>query len=259
MKKKILALVLCVAMLAIAIAGGTLAYFTDTDAQTNAFTVGDVKIDLYEDFNTAKLNLLPAVAYTDIATGLTQYKNQIEKEVYVENTGTNDAYVRLHIAVPAFTKGGKNINVITCDFHDMTTVDGKWIWGKTLASNYPPRDSGEWNMYRDITINNVPYKVFVVTYETVLKKGDITVDAIDSVHMDPEITQDDIAAWNDAFGKGNWEKVYVVAEAAQADGFDDAITALDTAFGVPGTYKVDFTAEAEGQTFIERQSSDGKY
>ena len=48
MKKKILAMCLCVAMLAIAIVGGTLAYFTDTDAETNVFVVGNVDIDLIE-------------------------------------------------------------------------------------------------------------------------------------------------------------------------------------------------------------------
>ena len=31
-------------------------------------------------------------------------------------------------------------------------------------------------------------------------------------------------------------KIYVIAEGAQAAGFDDAYTALNTAFGVPGTY-----------------------
>ena len=44
MKKKILALVLCVAMLAIALVGGTLAYFTDTDAAQNVMAVGNVAI-----------------------------------------------------------------------------------------------------------------------------------------------------------------------------------------------------------------------
>ena len=48
MKKKILALSVCVVMLAVAIVGGTLAYFTDTDAEVNTFTVGGVKIDLIE-------------------------------------------------------------------------------------------------------------------------------------------------------------------------------------------------------------------
>ena len=48
MKKKITAICLCVALLAIAIVGATLAYFTDTKSATNTFTVGNVKIDLLE-------------------------------------------------------------------------------------------------------------------------------------------------------------------------------------------------------------------
>lgn len=52
MKKKILALVLCVALAAVAIVGGTLAYFTDSKEQTNTFTAGEVKITLDE----AKIN-----------------------------------------------------------------------------------------------------------------------------------------------------------------------------------------------------------
>ena len=46
MKKKLLVLGLCVALAAIAIAGASLAYFTDTKSATNTFTVGNVKIDL---------------------------------------------------------------------------------------------------------------------------------------------------------------------------------------------------------------------
>lgn len=48
MKRKVTAITLCVAMLAIAIVGGTLAYFTDTANKENNFTVGDVDIDLTE-------------------------------------------------------------------------------------------------------------------------------------------------------------------------------------------------------------------
>lgn len=46
--KKITALCLCVALLAVAVVGASLAYFTDTDNATNTFTVGNVKIDLIE-------------------------------------------------------------------------------------------------------------------------------------------------------------------------------------------------------------------
>ena len=48
MKKKITALCLCVALLAIAVVGASLAYFTDTKSATNTFTVGNVKIELLE-------------------------------------------------------------------------------------------------------------------------------------------------------------------------------------------------------------------
>lgn len=48
MKKKIVAFTLVIAMLAIAIVGGTLAYFTDEDFETNVITVGSVSAELYE-------------------------------------------------------------------------------------------------------------------------------------------------------------------------------------------------------------------
>lgn len=48
MKKKLTAIFLCVALVAIAIVGASLAYFTDTDQATNTFAVGNVKIQLLE-------------------------------------------------------------------------------------------------------------------------------------------------------------------------------------------------------------------
>ena len=48
MKKKVTALCLCVALLAVAVVGASLAYFTDTKTATNTFTVGNVSIDLLE-------------------------------------------------------------------------------------------------------------------------------------------------------------------------------------------------------------------
>ena len=67
-KKKILSLCLIVCLLATAVVGGTLAYFTDTDAQKNVFTAGNVKIDLYENFtnnNGGIATMVPAVIYND--------------------------------------------------------------------------------------------------------------------------------------------------------------------------------------------------
>lgn len=49
MKKKIITLCLVIAMLSVAVIGGTLAYFTDVDQATNEFTVGRLDIDLWEE------------------------------------------------------------------------------------------------------------------------------------------------------------------------------------------------------------------
>ena len=47
-KKKILTIALCVALVAALVVGASIAYFTDTKAETNTFTIGNVKIQLLE-------------------------------------------------------------------------------------------------------------------------------------------------------------------------------------------------------------------
>lgn len=59
MKKKIVALCLCIALAVVAIGGATLAYFTDTKTATNTFTVGNVKITLTEPKWTENSKLVP--------------------------------------------------------------------------------------------------------------------------------------------------------------------------------------------------------
>lgn len=101
MKKKIVALALVFAMAAIAIVGGTLAYLTSRDQVVNTFTVGNVKIDLYEytDYDgDGKLNLdkkfQQELKYSDIMPG-----DALPKVPYVENTGNNTAYVRVAVVM----------------------------------------------------------------------------------------------------------------------------------------------------------------
>ena len=251
MKKKIVSIALVVAMIAI-IAAGSFAYFTDKDAQTNTFTVGNVKIDLFEDFNTDNLPLVPAVGAID-ENGYAMFKNKIEKEVYVENTGAEKAYVRVHIAVP-ITKDdqGKTIAPINLLWSEFTCHQGQWNWGKEPAAN--DKNEGlvnngyKFNVYTQEIDGNLFY-VYVGTYETALNKDDVTLDAIDNVYMPSTITNEDIEFLNANFN--NWNNVYVVAEAVQADGFDNAFTALNTAFGEPGSYEVNFKAIPQGDTFVD--------
>lgn len=245
MKKKILALCLCVVLAATAIVGGTLAYFTDTDAKNNVFTTGNVDIELKENFGDNDPNtpekLLPATGSAQNGT----LKNGITKEVYVKNTGTEDAYVRVHIAIPAILDNAMptfdaSKNVLHFNWKDGTAGEGKWDWSRTTGEPY----TGDWNYY-ETTIGGIQYNVYVVTYGTALKSGNETPEsAMSQVYLDSRTSQNDIEKINETLG-GNWQ-IKVIAEGAQAAGFDDAYSALNTAFGTPGTYEVDWSGAANG-------------
>lgn len=109
MKKKIMTLCLCVCMLAIAIVGGTMAYFTDKDAQTNTFTVGDVKIDLTEVaavYDKDGNELVGRTVQTEDGAVYSNLMptNVIKKTPTVTNTGNNSAYVRVAVFVNNYQK-----------------------------------------------------------------------------------------------------------------------------------------------------------
>ena len=104
MKKKILATMLCVCMLAIAIVGGTMAYFTDKDEQTNTFAVGDVEIDLTEIaavYDKDGNELVGRTVQTEDGAVYSNLMptNVITKRPTVTNTGNNSAYVRVAVFV----------------------------------------------------------------------------------------------------------------------------------------------------------------
>ena len=138
MKKKITALCLCVALLAVAVVGASLAYFTDTKSATNTFTVGNVKIDLIESklhrqgsggtgdtsiptpsqtasgmkyISDGTKAFTDAEIQTDAKTYATDYLavkgenmvpgRRVAKSPYVINTGANDAYIRIRVMIPS--------------------------------------------------------------------------------------------------------------------------------------------------------------
>lgn len=112
MKRKLIALAVIVAMLAVAIVSSTMAYFTDTDSAVNVMTMGNVNIEMteqqrgasgLEDFTDGK-ELLPAV-YTNGTTApvkangfWTNVNNAIDKIITVKNVGKSDAWVRTIVA-----------------------------------------------------------------------------------------------------------------------------------------------------------------
>lgn len=229
-KNKLIALGAAAVLSATAVVGGTLAYFTDKDAETNTFTVGNVKIDLTEDFDQDNAKLVPTTGKD--AEG--NIINAIEKKVYVTNEGSEDAYVRVHIAIPQILDSGDpdfdaSSNVLHFNYAKENIGEGKWDWSKTTGPEY----DGDWNYYEQ-EIDGITYNVYVVTYEAVLEKEDKTVDAIHQVYLDSKVSNEDIAKIKEKLGD-DW-KILVAAEGAQAEGFADAYAALNAAFGTPGEY-----------------------
>lgn len=100
-KRKLMLVAVALCMAAILLAGGTLAYLTDTDTDTNVFTVGNVKIDLHEKNNDGAIDEAYHEWLEDqILMPGTKTNNNIAKNVYVENTGNQPAYIWVEIGVP---------------------------------------------------------------------------------------------------------------------------------------------------------------
>ena len=254
MKKKLTAIFLCVALVAIAVVGASLAYFTDTDKETNTFTVGNVKIELQETFAQDSV-LIPG----------TNKINTVEKVVDVQNTGKTDAYVRVHLAIPAALVD-QDINayndMLHTNFTGASAADGKWSWHPTMTSGDGWTDNGRANNNTYNTkIDGVEYTVWVITYRTALKPNEKAEGAISQVYLDKYVnaiqnddgsitytkpfftdkqggTVDESKTMNYTIAADGKIPVYVVAEGCQVDGFADAYEALNTSFGTPGSYTV---------------------
>ncbi len=241
MKKKIVAICLVACLAVMAIAGASLAYFTAEDTADNVFTMKGIKVEINEEFEQGS-ELIPGL--------------DINKDVYVTNTGTSDAYVRVHIAIPAVLDDGDPSfaaynNFLHFNFDKASVEDGEWSWipEMTEGTGYKGNGAGNWNYYTT-TIDGIDYAVYVVTYRTALAAGEQTATkALDKVYVDATVD----CEWDEATNgfvytdtKGNTVApsqfadangnvhIKVFAEAAQTATFDDAYDALNTAFGTPG-------------------------
>ena len=240
-KRKIMMLALSVMMIAILTIGGTLAYFTAEGGADNVFTMGGVDIELEEEFEQES-ELKPGV--------------DVNKDVWVNNTGTSDAYARVHIAIPSNMDDGNPSfnpvnNFLHFNFEKESVQDGLWTWKKEMHKGVGYGDN--WNFYT-MTIDDVDYNVYVVTHRSAITPGMVTTKALDKVYLDPSVeatvnrdpdTKEIISyTYKDNHNneitltpaESKNIKIKVWAEATQTDPFTDPFTALNTVFGVPGTY-----------------------
>ena len=252
MKKKITALCLCVALLAIAVVGASLAYFTDTDNAKNTFTVGNVKIDLIEQEKTDN-GLAPFEQGKTLVPGKSNDGNAVSKIVTVKNTGDNAAWVWVELRIPKYlvsneypTNESKNAlhwNSYGCfnveynagNYWNLATTDGIVDADhKVTNQNMVAVEDGLWYDYKFVgyetdPTTNIEYVVIRTTMQKPLPAGSISLPCLAQVYMDWRI---DVDGENFILPDGrtiptsaSWE-ILVNAYAIQIDGFDTVEQAI---------------------------------
>ena len=251
MKKKITAIFLCVALVAIAVVGASLAYFTDTKTATNTFTVGNVKIDLIEQQKGEQG--LEAFDNNKVLVPGTSSKNAVSKIVTVKNTGANDAWVWVDLKIPAYlvsneyptnesknalhwnSYGCFNVEYNSGNYWGLATSDGIVDADhKVTNADMVAVEDGLWNDYKYVgkeTINNTDYVVIRTTMQKTLPADKISLPCLAQVYMDWRVvTNDDgtqfiLPAGDPISTNASWE-IIVNAYAIQADGFNTVDEAI---------------------------------
>ena len=219
MKKKITAICLCVALVAIAVVGATLAYFTDTKTATNTFTMGDVKIKLDEaNVNDPEGDRVTSNEY-NVYPGAV-----VTKDPIVHNTGKNGAYIRAIVTV----ENGMNWLGL---YNDNVWTAPQEAAFNALINNTLGEDWELVDIAYDMSGPDHPTSDFVATlkYTKVLDAGADTPAMFSQIAFPAKMTENDVTtriAQNGNFG------INVVAQAMQADGFgtwEAAFAAFDAA------------------------------
>ena len=248
-KKRFVAILLSMTLVALAAIGATFAYLTSTDSVTNTFTVGNVKIKLIESSlhrenagvangatsdselwsnvnkegtgNTSKYKAGDTF-YTDaqIEANAAEYKcenvkllpgESYHKMPYVKNTGSEDAYIRIRVMIPA----DLDTAILNSSMYTSTALNNKEF---TMAYD----NSGK------VEREGVKYNVYTFTRIDPLAAGEMTYwNVWGTIHMDPDTTGEELAEF---FGEGKAYAngvfpVLVEADGIQADGFADATAA----------------------------------
>lgn len=248
-KKTILVAAIAVMLVAALVVGGTLAYFTDTKSADNTFTVGNVKIELYE----SSLHRENAGYVGTPGEKLDPKNAELWSEV--EKLGSNNTspykagdtfYTDAQIKADA--------DKYTCDdvklapgqsYHKMpyvknTGANDAYIRIRVMipaaldtailnSSMYTTTamKSGEFTYAYDnsgtVDRDGVKYNVYTFTRTEALKPQEMTYwNVWGTVHMDSDVTNEEIT---DLIPTGKFD-VLVEADAIQADGFANATAAF---------------------------------
>lgn len=213
MKKTLLICAIIAALLVVA--GGTVAFFTDSEEGYGVVASGELSILQHEYDEYAGPGSAANTPYTQ---GRMIYPGvAVNKIVTVENIGKNVAYVRTFIAVPTAGEGKSlaKLNVNEAE-------NNGWVWGNTIL--------GE-------SIGGVLYDIYVATYTTPLKPSETTAPSLMGYTVSPKVSQDGTEyVWRDGstlipLGTSESFNILVATEASQAIVFEDADKAMLETFG----------------------------
>lgn len=240
MKKKVTAIALAVCILAVAVIGATMAYFTDTDSKTNTFTFGKVDIDLTEDSTDANgavkgyMSTDGGITYPGVLPGLVYSK---VPTVTVKRDSL-DAWVIITATVPTVYDwdGLFNDSIDTANF----TKDKKIVGENTVYYFYaknPVNPNGSVTPFTEVKINPA------LTQNDVAKKFDMVINAY-AIQKDGFSNAE--AAFAAAFTPTSADALSAAISNAKAG--DTIVLQNDAVLTAPLTIDKDITIEGNGAT-----------
>lgn len=239
MKKKVTAIALAVCILAVAVIGATMAYFTDTDSKTNTFTFGKVDIDLTEDSTDANgavkgdMSTDGGITYPGVLPGLVYSK---VPTVTVKRESL-DAWVIITATVPTvYDWDGLFNDIDTANF----TKDRKIVGENTVYYFYANAavTAGSFvTPFTEVKINPA------LTQNDVTKKFDMVINAY-AIQKDGFSNAE--AAFAAAFTPTSSDTLSAAISNAKAG--DTIVLQNDAVLTAPLTIDKDITIEGNGAT-----------
>lgn len=202
-KKRFVAILLCVTLVALAAIGATFAYLTDTKTVDNTFTMGNVAIKLDEtNVNDPTGDRVTSNAY-NVYPGAV-----VTKDPIVHNTGKNAAYIRATVNVSNW------MNLCAAYYPDFGISYPNAGYEQSLLRLVGDLGEG-WSVVGveaddTFTIGQFDAK-FILKYDGKLASGADTTAMFQTVTIPTGI---------DNVNTDSFKEVKVVAQAMQADGFD---------------------------------------
>lgn len=199
MKKKILAACLVVCLLATAVIGTTLAYFTDTETKTNTFTTGKVEIALSEsDWEADNAKLIPGREIQKNPT-ITVLQGSERAWVFAKVELSQDFYNLME----AYAAGTDK---------DLPTAVGEWF--KTTGTS--PK------LMKVVSNKDEHYAIFGYGSDKGPNDPDASVTLFDAITVPTDLTQDMV--------KGTNFEIKVTAYAIQSEGLKTRDAAFEALF-----------------------------